>query len=204
MHGKENHDTITTMEKIKIAAIVGSLRQESLNKQLAINASSVLNELSKELQEEIEFEILDYTDVPVFNQDMEYPAPPSVKRVRDIIKSANGVWFFSPEYNHFFSGALKNLIDWLSRPINESEPQVLGGKAAAVSGISPGVSGTLIAQDHLITLLSFLNMKIMNYPRLFIPNGLQQVDDGGKLKLTTSAPFLKKQAEAFIQFLKNS
>ena len=192
------------MEKIKIAAIVGSLRKDSLNRQLALIASSILSELSKESQEEIEFKILDYTDVPILNQDNEYPAPPSVKRVRDIIKSANGVWFFSPEYNHFFSGALKNLIDWLSRPISESEGHVLGGKAAAISGISPGVSGTLIAQDHLITLLSFLNMKIMNNPRLVVPNGFQQVDEGGKLKLTTSAPFLKNQAEAFIQFVKNS
>jgi len=76
---------------------------------------------------------------------------------------------FTPEYNHFFPGVLKNLIDWLSRPVSENEPQVLAGKPAAISGISLGMSGTAIAQDHLVTLISFLDMKVMNVPRLPYP-----------------------------------
>ncbi|SHK13728.1 NADPH-dependent FMN reductase [Desulforamulus aeronauticus DSM 10349] len=111
--------------------------------------------------------------------------------------------FFTPEYNHFFPGVLKNLIDWLSRPISKTEGQVLTGKPAAISGISPGMSGTGIAQDHLVTLLSFLNMDIMNLPRLTIPNAMQQVNQDGKLELTTSAPYLIKQADAFLAFIRN-
>ena len=182
------------MNKTKIVAIVGSLRQNSYNRQLAMEAGKMLGNSA-------EFELLDYRDVPLFDQDIEYPAPESVKRVRGIVQSADGIWFFSPEYNHFFSGVLKNLIDWLSRPISDSEPQVLRGKPAAVSGITPGMSGTGVAQDHLVTLISFLNMKVMNQPRLTIPNALQQTDQDGRLTLAASASLLEKQAQEFLLFV---
>ena len=185
------------MDRIKITAIVGSLRKDSLNRQLAIEAKRLIGN-------QAEYELLDYSDVPLMNQDNEYPPPESVKRVRMEIQSSDGIWFFTPEYNHSFTGALKNLIDWLSRPISDSEPQVLRGKPAAISGITPGMSGTGIAQDHLVTLISFLNMKVMNQPRLAIPNAMQQTDKNGRLALTTSAPLLEKQAEEFLQFIKNS
>ena len=107
------------MEKLKIIAIVGSLRKDSLNRQLAL-------ETGRLIVDKVDFELLDYSDVPLLNQDYEYPAPDAVKRVRGIVKAADGIWFFTPEYNHYFSGVLKNLIDWLSRPVSETEPQVLG------------------------------------------------------------------------------
>ncbi|NLT14823.1 MAG: NAD(P)H-dependent oxidoreductase [Clostridiales bacterium] len=182
------------MNKIKILAIVGSLRKESYNRQLALNAKAIIGDRA-------DFMLLEYQDVPLMNQDIEYPAPEAVKRVRDAVRSADGIWFFTPEYNHFFPGVLKNLIDWLSRSVSDSEPQVLAGKPAAISGISPGMSGTGLAQDHLVTLISFLNMEVMNVPRLTIPNARQQLDSQGKLTLTTSYPYLEKQVNAFIDFI---
>ena len=179
---------------VMITAVVGSLRQDSLNRQLALEARRVIGDRA-------DFVLLDYSDVPFMNQDIEYPAPEAVARVRGIVKSSDGIWFFSPEYNHSYPGVLKNLIDWLSRPISDSEPQVLRGKPAAVSGITPGMSGTGIMQDHLVTLISLLNMKVMNQPRLTIPNATEQVDSEGRLTLTESAPFLEKQAQAFLRFI---
>ena len=185
------------MENTKIIIIVGSLRKESLNLQLA-------REAEKYLKDKADIEIIDYSGIPLFNQDIEKPAPTEVAELREKIKTANGIWFFTPEYNHFFPGVLKNLIDWLSRPISETEGQVLNGKKAAISGITPGMSGTLIAQDHLVTLLSYLNMRIMNVPRLTIPSAKQQLNVDGKLELTTSAPYLIKEADAFIDFIKKN
>ena len=184
------------MEKLKIAAVVGSLRKDSYNRQLALAARHMSGDAA-------DFELLEYADVPLMNPDIEFPAPESVRRIREVIKSADGIWFFTPEYNHFFPGVLKNLIDWLSRPISKNEPQVLSGKPAAISGISLGISGTGIAQDHLITLISFLNMSVMNSPRLTIPNAAQQLNKDGRLELTASAPYLQKQVEAFITFIRN-
>ena len=182
------------MSKPKILAIVGSLRKDSFNKQLALAAQAAIGD-------RCEFEILEYADVPFFNEDYEYPAPESVVRVREKVKAADGLWFFTPEYNHYFSGVMKNLLDWLSRPISETERPVIVGKAAALSGTSLGTCGTAIAQDHLVTLISLFNVRVMNSPRLTIPNTLDQCDENGKLVLTTSAPFLEKQANAFVKFL---
>ena len=182
------------MEKIRISAVVGSLRRDSFNRQLAVEAGRVVGDRA-------EFELLDYSDVPLLNQDFEYPAPEAVRRVRGIVQASDGIWFFTPEYNHSFPGVLKNLIDWLSRPVSDDEPQVLRGKPAAISGITPGMSGTGIAQDQLVMLISLLNMKVMNLPRLTIPNALQQTDQDGRLSLTSSAPFLEKQAQAFLRFI---
>jgi len=182
------------LRKIKLLAIVGSLRKDSYNRQLALAAKEIIGERA-------DFKILDYQDVPLLNEDIEFPAPEAVRRVREEVKSADGIWFFTPEYNHFFPGVLKNLIDWLSRPVSDQEPQVLSKKPAAISGISPGMCGTALAQDHLVTLLSFLNMDIMNAPRLTIPNAGQQVDSQGKLVLKTSYPFLEKQVNAFLNFV---
>ncbi|NMA69046.1 MAG: NAD(P)H-dependent oxidoreductase [Desulfitobacterium sp.] len=180
------------MKKIKVLAIVGSLREGSYNKQLALAAKEIIGDRA-------DFEIVDYSDVPLFNEDIEFPAPEPVQRLRNKVLEADGIWFFTPEYNHFFPGVLKNLIDWLSRT-SKGVPQVFARKCAAISGITPGMSGTGIAQDHLVTLLSFLNMRIMNFPRLTIPNALQQVKDG-KLELTDSKPYLEKQVEAFLKFV---
>ena len=93
------------------------------------------------------------------------------------------------------------MIDWLSRPQDGGKPQVLAGKPAAISGITPGMSGTGLSQDHLVTLISFLNMRVMNVPRLTIPNCLSLVKEG-KLELGNSQKYLDKQAEAFVKFIK--
>lgn len=181
------------LKKVRILAIVGSLRKESYNLQLALAAKKIL-------EEQADFKLLEYQDVPLMNEDIEFPAPEAVKRIREEVKSADGIWFFTPEYNHFFPGVLKNLIDWLSRPISDDEPQVLAGKPAAISGVSLGMSGTGIAQDHLVTLISYLNMDVMNVPRVTIPNAMQQSSEG-KLALRESYAYLEEQANAFISFI---
>mgnify|MGYP000859432062 CR=1 FL=1 len=200
------------MEKLGLLAIVGSLREGSFNRQLALAAKAALGE-------QAEMTLLDYADVPMMNEDIEFPAPEAVRRAREAVKAADGVWFFTPEYNHSLPGVLKNLIDWLSRKPGEKESSVLWRKPGTYSGITPGMSGTAIAQDNLVTLISFLNMDVMNSPRLTIPNAMQnmdlmnaprlavpnawdQADGDGRLALTEGAIYLEKQANAFVTFLR--
>ena len=184
------------MEQKRIAVIVGSLRKNSYNRQLALLAKQIVADRAM-------FEIIDYADVPLMNQDIEYPAPEAVRRVREQIKNADGVWIFTPEYNHSYPGVLKNLIDWLSRPISKEERQVLSKKPIAISGASPGSGGTLIAQDLLVMLLSLLNARVMNLPRLVISNVGQQADASGNLTLTTSLPYLQSRLTRFCGFWKS-
>ncbi len=182
------------MQQKRIAAIVGSLRKDSFNRQLALAAKQAVGDRAV-------FEIVEYADVPLMNQDIEHPAPEAVRRVREQIKAADGVWIFTPEYNHAYPGVLKNLIDWLSRPVSETERQVLLKKKIAISGATPAMAGTQTAQDLLAMLLGMLNASVMNAPRLAIPNVLSQASDAGELQLTDSLPYLKKQADAFLKFI---
>ncbi|RDB61251.1 NAD(P)H-dependent oxidoreductase [Gordonibacter sp. 28C] len=181
---------------MNILAIAGSLRSASYNRQLAEAAGAVL----AKLHPEVDYRILAWDDVPFMNQDAEHPAPAAVSRVRDEVKRADGLWLFSPEYNHAIPGPLKNLIDWLSRPVSDTEGQVLAGKPVALAGASIGMSGAAHAQDQLVGVLSFLDARIMNQPRLAVPHIATQAEDG-MLKLDASAPYLEKQAQAFVRFI---
>lgn len=184
------------LEKPRILAIVGSLRKDSYNRQLALAAKEIL-------KDKAELELLDYADIPYMNEDIEFPTPESISRVREAIKAADGIWFFTPEYNYAIPGVLKNLLDWLSRPATQGGRQVLSQKPAAVSGITPGMSGTGLSQQQLYSLIGVLNMQVLNYPRLTIPNAGQQLDAEGRLALGVSLSYLEKQAEAFVKFIQS-
>ena len=181
---------------MQMLAIAGSLRTGSYNRQLAEAARTVVGRI----RPDIGFAILNWSDVPPMNQDVEHPAPAAVRRVRGSVRASDGLWVFSPEYNHAIPGPLKNLIDWLSRPVSEAEGQVLAGKPVALAGASIGMSGAAHAQEQLVGVLSFLDARIMNQPRLAIPHIAIQAADG-VLALDTSAPYLERQAQAFVRFI---
>lgn len=184
---------------MQMLAIAGSLRAGSYNRQLAEAARAVM----AQRRPDIGFEVLDWADVPFMNQDIEHPEPGPVARVREAVRAADGVWLFSPEYNHAVPGPLKNLIDWLSRPAGEGEPQVLARKPIALAGASIGMSGAAHAQEQLVSLLSFLDARVMNKPRLTIPHVGTQAP-GGVLALDESLPHLESQADAFAAFIERN
>ena len=93
----------STETKPSILFIVGSLRKQSLNGQLAQVARTALGERATTSE-------LAWADVPVFSQDIEFPAPEAVRRVRKAVADADALWIVSPEYNHGVPGGLKNLI----------------------------------------------------------------------------------------------
>lgn len=176
----------------KILAIVGSLRKGSYNRQLA-------GVVGKKLEGRADFKILEYSDLKLLNQDDEFPEPETVKRIRDEVRASDALWIFCPEYNHFFSGPLKNVIDWLSRPVNGVNNPILQKMPVAISGVSPGSNGTALAQDHLVTLLSFLNLDIMNERRLTIAGAKE--DEDGKVDFFKSESYIDKQIEAFLKYI---
>ena len=134
--------------------IVGSFRAKSFNRQLACEAEALLSPRCR-------VEWLDFSDVPFLNQDIENPAPAAVARVRDAVRAADGIWFFTPEYNYSYPGLLKNLLDWLSRPADPADrnsPSVLAGKKCAVSGVG-GRNATADSRAKLADLLAFVKME---------------------------------------------
>ena len=114
----------------KILFVIGSLRAKSFNRQVANVAKEMIGNRA-EVQE------LDYSDLPLLNQDIEQPELEVVARIRKAVSEADGLWFFTPEYNMSYPGHLKNLLDWMSRPVKFMDygtPTCINGKRVAISG----------------------------------------------------------------------
>jgi len=95
----------------KVVLISGSLRKMSTNTAAIKYAANLLP------KDKFTFELLDYSDFTPYNGDVEESkgVPENVKAVYAKIKAADAVIFGCPEYNYSVSGALKNMIDWVSR-----------------------------------------------------------------------------------------
>ena len=140
----------------KVLMIVGSLRKDSFNLQLARIAEGML-------KGQAEVSYLHYADLPFMNQDIEFPAPESVVRVRQAVQEADGIWIFSPEYNYQIPGVLKNLLDWLSRPLapyDWERGSAVKGKVVTISGVA-GRSGAAGVRKNLSALLEVMSMKLI-------------------------------------------
>ena len=141
----------------KILMIVGSLRRDSFNHQLALAAEKLL-------ENRAQVHKLTYSDLPYMNQDIEFPAPESVARVRAAVQQVDALWIFTPEYNFSFPGVLKNLLDWLSRPLSpddRSRNSVMKGKTVTISGAA-GKSAASGVRRALKNLLEIMSAKVVS------------------------------------------
>ena len=146
------------MSKIQIAVVVGSLRRDSFNRQLAHAITALA-------PDDVSFQQLQIGDLPLYNQDDDgRPAAP-VLRLKAQIAAAQGLLFVTPEYNRSIPGVLKNALDQASRPYGHS---AWAGKPAGVLGVSVGVIGTSMAQQHLRNILAYLDMPTLAQPEAFI------------------------------------
>ena len=140
----------------KILFIIGSLRAKSFNRQLA-------NEARKIIGNRTEVTELDYSDLPLINQDIEQPEPAAAARIRKAVSEADALWIFTPEYNLSYPGHLKNLLDWLSRPVipmDYATPTCINGKRVALSGAG-GKFATAKCREKLTELLTFLKADVL-------------------------------------------
>ena len=146
------------MSNIQIAVIVGSLRKDSFNRQLA-------TALARLGPSDFTFTQLRIDDLPLYNQDDDGQQAASVQRLKGEIQAAQGLLFVTPEYNRSIPGVLKNALDHASRPYGKS---AWAGKPAGVIGASIGAIGTAMAQQHLRNVLAYLDMPTMGQPEAFI------------------------------------
>lgn len=155
-----------------IAGIAGSLRKGSFNRALLRAAQELA-------PPELAIEILDLRPVPLYDADVEAAgAPGAVAAFRDAVRTADGVLFATPEYNHGVPGVLKNAVDWLSRPPRQS---ALEGKPVGILGASPGMTGTARGQEQLRQSFVFTNSFAMPQPEVLIPRANEKFDAEGKL-----------------------
>lgn len=159
------------MEHYSIAVIVGSLRHESLNRQLA-------QALVKLGPFDFSFNTVNIGELPLYNQDDDANPAGAVKRLKAEILAANGLLFVTPEYNRSIPGVMKNAIDHASRPFGQS---VWAGKPAGIIGISVGAIGTSLAQQHLRNILAYLDVPVMGQPEAFIQASENLFDEHGAI-----------------------
>jgi chromate reductase len=159
------------MIKYQIAVVVGSLRQDSLNRKLA-------SAMVKLAPSEFSFQQVKIGDLPLYNQDDDANPAESVKRFKAEIMAADGVLFVTPEYNRSIPGVLKNALDHGSRPYGQS---VWAGKPAGVLGVSSGAIGTAMAQQHLRNIISYLDMPTMTQPEAYIHAREGLFDEAGNI-----------------------
>ena len=177
------------MEKqFKVVAIAGSLREKSLHRML-IRAAQEL------APDNMEVEILDISEIPLYNNDVELAGwPPAVVEFRAKIEAAHGIIFAVPEYNGSVPGVLKNAFDWASRK------GLVAEKAGITMGGSPGALGATKAQEHMRQVMMHTNMYVMARPTIAIPKmGDKFVD--GKLVDEVTRGFLAEQLQKFANWI---
>lgn len=180
------------MSKITIAVIVGSLRRDSFNNKLA-------HGLAKLAPPEFAFKFVEIGQLPLYNQDEDANPPEAARKFKAEVASAQAVLFATPEYNRSIPGVLKNALDHGSRPYGQS---VWAGKPAGIVGASPGAIGTAVAQQHLRSILGYLDMPTLGQPEAYVQvkDGLFEAD--GSIG-PASAKFLQGWMDKYAAFVRS-
>lgn len=141
----------------KVAVVNGSLRKDSINKKLALA-------IAKLAAGKLDLKLVDISDLPLYNQDLEANFPAAATRVKNEIQGADAVLFVTPEHSRSIPAALKNVIDWVARPYGTSN---WPGKPGAIVGTSGGQVGTAMAQDHLKSVLVGQGIALLGRPEIY-------------------------------------
>ncbi|MRW93416.1 ACP phosphodiesterase [Duganella sp. FT80W] len=181
----------------KIAVVIGSLRKDSINRKFA-------HEIIALAPESLALEIVEIGELAIYNQDLEEngATPPQAwTQFRQRLKEADGVLFFTPEYNRSLPAALKNAIDVGSRPYGSS---VWSGKPAGIVSISPGATGAFGANHHLRQTMVFLDMPLLQQPEAYIGGAANLLGPDGKLNNDSTKQFLKKFIDAYAAWVEKT
>lgn len=156
---------------MRILAISGSLRRDSHNTALLRAAAALLPP---------DVEVVIYESlaaIPNFNEDDVPNRPAAAQDFWDAVEQADGVLISTPEYNSSIPGVLKNALDWLSRPLEESP---LRNKPAVVIGASTGMFGAVWAQAETRKVLGAIGARVIDR-ELPVPTVHEQFHESGRL-----------------------
>ena len=179
------------MTTFTVGYFVGSLAAGSLNRLL----SKALVRLAPPALQMTE---IPFKDLPLYNRDFDAAFPPAATELKDAIASVDAVLFITPEFNRSIPGALKNAIDWASRPNGKNS---FARKPSGVIGASPGKIGTAIAQQHLRSILAFCNAPLMNSIEAYVQFTPGLVTPDGQVTDESVAKFLEHYMREFHSFI---
>lgn len=179
------------MTTFSLGYFVGSLARESINCKLA-QALVLLAPEGLEMRE------ISYGNLPLYSYDYDADYPPEARSFKKAIAAVDAVLFVTPEYNRSIPGALKNAIDWASRPYGQNS---FTRKPSAVIGASPGKIGTAVGQQHLRSVLSFCNSPQMNALEAYIHFTPGLITDDGKVTDPATEEFLRTYLQELYGFI---
>ncbi|HEY8719215.1 NADPH-dependent FMN reductase [Pengzhenrongella sp.] len=168
------------MTTYQVGYFVGSLSSTSINRIL----SKALIRLAPP---DLEFVELAIKDLPLYSPDYDASYPPEAAALKAAIADVDAILFVTPEYNRSIPGALKNAIDWASRPWGQNSFNHI---PAAVIGASPGLIGTALGQQSLRGVLSFCNARQMTSPEAYIQFSHEVFLPDGEVTRESTAEFL--------------
>ena len=171
--------------------MVGSLAKGSLNRKLS-------RALTRLAPDDLELREIPIGELPLYSYDYDADYPPAGRALKDAIASVDAVLFITPEYNRSIPGALKNAIDWASRPWGKNS---FARKPSAIIGTSPGKIGTAVAQQHLRSILAFCNSPLMNAIEAYIEFTPGLVTDDGEVTNDSTMEFLANYMKEFHAFI---
>jgi chromate reductase, NAD(P)H dehydrogenase (quinone) len=180
------------MSQYQIAVVVGSLRRESFNRQLA-------NALIALAPSELTFISPRIDDLPLYNQDDDANQAEPVQRLKRELQASQGLLFVTPEYNRSIPGVLKNAIDHASRPYGHN---AWARKPAGVIGASIGSTGTAMAQQHLRNVLAYLDVPTLAQPEAFIHVKEGYFDKDGKVASPDHKKYLQRWMDRYVAWVK--
>lgn len=179
------------MATYRIGYFVGSLATGSINRTL----SQALIRLAPD---SLEFTEIPIGDLPLYSWDYDADYPPEGRALKEAIEASDGILFVSPEYNRSIPGALKNAIDWGSRPWGENS---FAKKPTGIIGASPGGIGTAVMQASMRSVLSFLNAPQLNAPEAYITFDPGSFSPEGECTNEEVAEFLRHYMEEYAAFV---
>jgi chromate reductase len=171
----------------QVAYFVGSLSSSSINRILS-------RALIRLAPRDLEFTEVPIGDLPLYSPDFDADFPAEATALKAAVARADATLFVTPEYNRSIPGALKNAIDWASRPWGQNS---FDHMPAAVIGASPGQIGTAVAQQSLRAVLSFCNARQMTAPEGYITFRPGLFSDDGEVTDESTAAFLTDFMQEF-------
>ena len=175
---------------VRVAGVSGSLREASYN-------TALLRAAAELAPARVTVEVVSIADLPLYNWDVEqregYPEP--VVRFRSRIAAADALLVASPEYNYSMTGALKNALDWASRP-----PAPIDDLPAGIMGAG-GRLGTARSQAHLRDVLRHNRMKVVAAPEVLVARPAERFDDGLHLVDERARSQIARLMEALVELV---
>lgn len=175
----------------QIGYLIGSLASHSINRTL----SKALIRLAPE---ELAFTEIPIGNLPLYSPDFDADYPPEGRAFKDAVEASDGILFISPEYNRSIPGALKNAIDWGSRPWGTNS---FARKPTGIIGASPGNIGTAIMQSSMRSVLSFLDAPQLNSPEAYVKFDHAVFGEDGAVNDPQLEKFLRHYMEEYAAFV---